>query len=80
MLIKKKNSDILGEPWVQCDVCNAWQHQSVVYNARAEARYEDGKFVCPLCRHKIMKEEKEEKEEKLKQERELKEKEETTAV
>ena len=77
MLIKKKNSDILGEPWVQCDVCNAWQHQiCCMYNARAEAKYQDGRFVCPLCRHKIMKEEKEEKEEKLKQERELKEQEE----
>ena len=47
-----------------------------MYNARAEAKYQDGRFVCPLCRHKIMKEEKEEKEEKLKQERELKEQEE----
>ena len=55
MLVKKKNNQVQGEPWVQCDMCNKWMHQiCVIFNARAEARYSNGRFVCPLCRHKVM--------------------------
>jgi hypothetical protein len=65
MLLKKKNCEILAEPWVQCDMCNEWMHQICgLYNPRAEAKYEDGRFVCPICRHKVMKDEKEEAERK----------------
>ena len=27
MLLKKKNNQVQGEPWVQCDMCNKWMHQ-----------------------------------------------------
>ena len=27
MLVKKKNNQVQGEPWVQCDMCNKWMHQ-----------------------------------------------------
>jgi hypothetical protein len=69
MLIKKKNNGLYGEPWVCCDMCNEWMHQICgLYNPRAEAKYADGRFVCPICRHKVLKDEKEEKERKIKME------------
>ncbi|KAH8051477.1 histone acetyltransferase [Aureococcus anophagefferens] len=51
-LIKRKFDEDVAEPWVQCDACWRWVHQTcALFNAKAEAdRGCDGqRFVCPLC-------------------------------
>mmetsp|Transcript_6370 Transcript_6370/g.8973 ORF Transcript_6370/g.8973 Transcript_6370/m.8973 type:complete len:1310 (+) Transcript_6370:347-4276(+) len=51
-LIKRKFDDDLAEPWVQCDACSRWLHQTcALFNAKAEADsgLDGQRFVCPLC-------------------------------
>jgi len=54
-LIKRKFDADVSEPWVRCDACRRWVHQTcALFNAKAEADYaeqtpETHRFVCPLC-------------------------------
>ncbi|KAJ8602096.1 hypothetical protein CTAYLR_001653 [Chrysophaeum taylorii] len=50
-LIKRKFDEDVAEPWVQCDACSRWVHQTcALFNAKAEADTGDShRFVCPLC-------------------------------
>eukprot|EP01138_Halocafeteria_seosinensis_P008764 gb/GECG01008958.1/.p1 GENE.gb/GECG01008958.1/~~gb/GECG01008958.1/.p1 ORF type:complete len:1563 (+),score=226.99 gb/GECG01008958.1/:1-4689(+) len=52
MLEKRKNDDVVAEPWVQCDRCSGWVHQVCgLFNARKNALLpEDAQYVCPPCR------------------------------
>ena len=52
MLEKRKNDDVVAEPWVQCDRCSGWVHQVCgLFNARKNSLLpEDAQYVCPPCR------------------------------
>ncbi|OQR81484.1 hypothetical protein THRCLA_11693 [Thraustotheca clavata] len=53
-LLKKKNSEVAEEPWVECDSCNLWYHQICgLFNERNHAiSGEQEPFVCPFCTKK----------------------------
>ncbi|GLE02622.1 hypothetical protein PINS_up011463 [Pythium insidiosum] len=50
-LLKRKNSEVAEEPWVECDSCKLWYHQiCALFNERNHAiSGEQEPFVCPLC-------------------------------
>ncbi|KAK1940619.1 Histone acetyltransferase [Phytophthora citrophthora] len=50
-LIKRKNSEVAEEPWVECDSCKLWYHQiCALFNERNHAiSGEQEPFVCPIC-------------------------------
>eukprot|EP00516_Mucochytrium_quahogii_P005909 CAMPEP_0203747238 /NCGR_PEP_ID=MMETSP0098-20131031/2444_1 /ASSEMBLY_ACC=CAM_ASM_000208 /TAXON_ID=96639 /ORGANISM=" , Strain NY0313808BC1" /LENGTH=1738 /DNA_ID=CAMNT_0050635603 /DNA_START=601 /DNA_END=5817 /DNA_ORIENTATION=+ len=49
-LVKKKNNELYGEPWVSCDVCERWCHQvCALFNSRKNNPNSDQKYVCPNC-------------------------------
>lgn len=50
-LVKRKNSEVAEEPWVECDSCKLWYHQiCALFNERNHAiSGEQEPFVCPLC-------------------------------
>eukprot|EP00924_Labyrinthula_sp_SR-Ha-C_P013817 snap_masked-scaffold_5-processed-gene-14.22-mRNA-1 protein AED:0.37 eAED:0.37 QI:0/-1/0/1/-1/1/1/0/1300 len=53
-LQKRKNNELLPEPWVQCDTCNLWMHQvCALYNDRKDTKCT--KFTCPKCILKLPK-------------------------
>lgn len=51
-LEKRRNDDVVAEPWVQCDDCHRWFHQvCVLFNARKHNLLTQSvKYTCPLCR------------------------------
>ncbi|KDO33592.1 hypothetical protein SPRG_19224 [Saprolegnia parasitica CBS 223.65] len=53
-LLKKKNSEVAEEPWVECDSCKLWYHQICgLFNERNHAiSGEQEPFVCPFCTKK----------------------------
>ncbi|KAG7382456.1 hypothetical protein PHYPSEUDO_004843 [Phytophthora pseudosyringae] len=50
-LVKRKNSEVAEEPWVECDSCKLWYHQiCALFNERNHAiSGEQEPFVCPIC-------------------------------
>lgn len=50
-LSKQKNSDVVEEPWVECDLCKRWYHQvCALFNERNNAiSGEEEPFHCPFC-------------------------------
>ena len=50
-LKKQKNSDVVEEPWVECDCCKKWYHQiCALFNERNNAiTGEEDPFLCPAC-------------------------------
>ncbi|CAI5709294.1 unnamed protein product [Peronospora destructor] len=50
-LLKRKNSEVAEEPWVECDSCKLWYHQiCALFNERNHAiSGEQEPFVCPIC-------------------------------
>jgi hypothetical protein len=51
-LEKRRNDDVVAEPWVQCDRCAGWVHQvCAMFNARKNALLPfNAPYICPLCR------------------------------
>ena len=51
-LEKRRNDDVVAEPWVQCDSCKHWVHQICgMFNSRKNALLgRDAPYVCPGCR------------------------------
>nr|CCA27731.1 conserved hypothetical protein [Albugo laibachii Nc14] len=51
VLVKRKNSEVAEEPWVECDSCKLWYHQTcALFNERNHAiSGEQEPFVCPIC-------------------------------
>lgn len=52
-LVKRRFDEDVKEPWVQCDACARWVHQTcALFNPKTEADAGGGdasRFVCPLC-------------------------------
>ena len=51
-LEKRRNDDVVAEPWVQCDSCKQWVHQiCAMFNLRKNAMTShSAHYVCPTCR------------------------------
>jgi len=50
MLIRKKNNELYGEPWVSCDRCERWVHQvCALFNSRKNSLMSAQEYICPLC-------------------------------
>ena len=45
LLLKLKNDSMPEEQWVQCDICNEWQHQVCALFKRNSSK----RFACPKC-------------------------------
>lgn len=49
-LERRRNDDMVAEPWVQCDGCARWVHQICgLFNGRKHSAC-DVEYFCPLCR------------------------------
>lgn len=57
-LVKKKNNELFAEPWVSCDRCECWLHQTCgLFNARKnDEKWKSVPYLCPLCQLKDAKE------------------------
>lgn len=56
-LERRRNDDLVAEPWVQCDGCSQWVHQICnMFNGRKRS-VDDSKFYCLLCRRQTLLEE-----------------------
>jgi hypothetical protein len=49
---RRRNDDVVAEPWVQCDRCKGWVHQiCAMFNARKNALLPfNAEYICPCCR------------------------------
>jgi hypothetical protein len=49
---RRRNDDVVAEPWVQCDRCKGWLHQiCAMFNARKNALLPfNAEYICPCCR------------------------------
>jgi len=51
-LERRRNDDMVAEPWVQCDGCSRWVHQiCALFNGRKHM-ISDAEYFCPLCRRR----------------------------
>lgn len=51
-LLRRKFDEEIAEPWVQCDACQRWVHQTcALFNDRSNATPNgtDARFCCPEC-------------------------------
>ncbi|KAH9251081.1 hypothetical protein BASA81_011156 [Batrachochytrium salamandrivorans] len=50
-LIKRKNDELFGETWVNCDSCKQWCHQAcALFNQRKQnPQNKDDPYKCPKC-------------------------------
>jgi Histone acetylation protein/Bromodomain/Zinc finger, ZZ type len=51
-LEKRRNDDVVAEPWVQCDSCKNWVHQiCAMFNGRKNALLPfNADYICAICR------------------------------
>jgi hypothetical protein len=51
-LEKRRNDDVVAEPWVQCDSCRSWVHQvCAMFNQRKNNMLAtSASYMCPACR------------------------------
>jgi Histone acetylation protein/Bromodomain/PHD-finger len=51
-LEKRRNDDVVAEPWVQCDSCRSWVHQvCAMFNQRKNNMLTtSASYTCPACR------------------------------
>ena len=51
-LLRRKFDEEVAEPWVQCDSCHRWVHQTcAAFNERADktTKGQGARFCCPEC-------------------------------
>lgn len=50
-LVKRKHDELFGEPWVCCDACGRWAHQTcALFNGRKQnPQNKEDRYTCPKC-------------------------------